>query len=158
VNRNAGPGDEIALRGKASVDVNVRWLAAMPLAGKIEVIHNGVVVASRDASATPGASVPLQASIDFGESGWICARRMDAKGHQLHTGAVYVIVGNAPVRASSAAADFFVRFIDNLIRQTSPGGPWSSFLPHERDAAQARYRRAKTIYEQIAAEARSHSR
>jgi hypothetical protein len=157
VNRNAGPGDEIALRRKTSVDVNVRWSAAMPLAGRIEVIHNGVVVASRDASATPGRSVSLQASIDFAESGWICARRMDAKGHQLHTGAVYAIVGNAPVRASSADADFFVRFIDNLIRQTSPGGAWSGFFPQERDAAQARYRRAKTIYERIAAEARSHS-
>jgi hypothetical protein len=157
VNRNAAPGDEIFLAGKRAVTVDVRWSAAAPLSGKMEVVRNGVVVASREASAAPGRPASLQASVDLSESSWICARRVDAKGHQVHTGAVYVTIGHAPVRANSADADFFVRFIDNLIRQTSPGGAWSSFFPHERDAAQARYRRAKAIYERIAAEARARA-
>jgi hypothetical protein len=50
-----------------------------------------------------------------------------------------------------------VSFIDNLIRQTSAGGAWSSFFTHDREAAQARYSRARAIYERIAAEARGRS-
>jgi hypothetical protein len=157
VNRTAAPGDEISLTEKGPVAVDVRWSASAPFTGKIEVVRNGVVVASQEASAAPARPASLHTSVDLNESGWICARRVDAKGHQVHTGAVYVTIGHAPVRASSADADFFVRFIDNLIRKTSPGGAWSSFFPHERDAAQARYRRAKTIYERIAAEARARA-
>ena len=150
VNRKTGPGDEIFLDGKCAVDADVRWSAATPLEGRIELVRNGVVVAKRDAPAP----ADLHARIDFAESGWIAARRMDAKGHQTHTGAVYVTVNHAPVRASSADADFFLRFIDNLIRQTLPGGEWGSFFAKDREAAQSRYRQARAIYEQIAVEAR----
>jgi len=82
---------------------------------------------------------------------------MNAHGHQLQTGSVFVTVNHAPVRTSAADADFFVSFIDNLIRQTSAGGAWSSFFTHDREAAQARYSRARAIYERIAAEARGRS-
>jgi len=155
VNGTNAPGDEMRLSGKGSVNANVRWSAATPLSGRIELVRNGTVVASRDASAHPGAPATLSATITFDDSGWIAARRIDAKGHQVHTGAVYVTVNSAPVRASSADAEFFVCFIDNLLRQTSPGVAWGSFFAHDRDAAQARYRRARGIYERIAAEARA---
>jgi hypothetical protein len=155
VNAKAAPGDDVALRGKGSVEVDARWSAAVPLTGRIELVRNGVVVASREASAAPGSPAILHATIDFTESGWICGRRTDAKGHQLHTGAIYVSLNGEPVRASSADADFFVRFIDNLIQRTAPGGAWSGFLDHDRDAAHARYRRAKGIYQRIADEART---
>jgi len=108
------------------------------------------VAASREATA-PATFIT---KVQFAQSGWIAARRMDAKGHQLQTGAVYVTVGGAPIRASAADADFFVQFIDNLIRQTSPGGSWAGFFTHDRDAAQDRYRRAKAIYQRIAEESR----
>jgi hypothetical protein len=152
VNGQSGPGDEIALAKPGRVAVNVSWSATAPLSGRIEIVRNGVVVAGRDVS---GTSAALHATLDFPESGWICARRMDAKGHEVHTGAVYVTVSGAPVRASSADADFFVRFIDNLIAHTSPGGTWNHFFAHDLDAAQARYRRAREIYVRIAAEARA---
>jgi len=42
-----------------------------------------------------------------------------------------------------------------LLDIASTGGPWNGFFPHERDAAQARYRRAKTICEGIANETRA---
>jgi hypothetical protein len=155
VNATAAPGDDVALSGKGSVEVDARWSAAAPLTGRIDLVRNGVVVAGREASAAPGSPMSLRAAVDFTESGWICARRTDSKGHQLHTGAIYVSVNGAPVRASSADADFFVRFIDNLIRQTSPGGAWTAFLDHDREAAHARYRRAKAIYVRIAEEARA---
>ena len=150
VNGKVGPGDELSLDVKGSVEVDARWSATAPLEGRIELVRNGVVVAARDASVP----ADLHARVDFNDSGWIAARRMDPHGHQLHTGAVFVSVNKAPVRASAADADFFVRSIDNLIRQTSAGGAWSNFLAHDREAAQSRYRRAKGVYERIAAEAR----
>jgi len=155
VNGNASPGDEIALTAKGRVKVAALWTAATPLSGRIEIVRNGKVVASRNASAAPGHPAALHSTLDFSESGWICARRMDSKGHQVHTGAVFVTVNRAPIRASSADADFFVQFIDNLIRQTSPGGAWNHFFARDLSAAQTRYRRAREIYVRIASEARS---
>ncbi len=152
VNGQSGPGDEIALARPGRVAVDVKWSATAPLSGRVEIVRNGVVAAGREAS---GTSAALHATLDFPESGWICARRMDSKGHEVHTGAVYVTVNGAPVRASSADADFFVQFIDNLLARTSPGGTWNHFFAHELDAAQARYRRAREIYVRIAADARA---
>jgi hypothetical protein len=155
VNKKATPGDEIALAGKGRVEVDARWSAALPLSGSIVIVRNGQVVASQEASAKPEHPATLHTTLDFPESGWICARRMDAKGHQVHTGAVYVTVSGAPVRASSADAEFFIQFIDNLIRRTSPAGEWNHFFARDLSAAQSRYRRAREIYVRIAAEARS---
>ena len=158
VDGKAGPGDEISLNAKGSVTVELRWKAVTPFGGRIEVVRNGMVAAGVQAPPIPRGQLVLRTKVNFDQSGWIAARRIDAKGHHLHTGAVYVTVNHAPVRASSGDAEFFVQFIDNLIRQTSPGGDWSQFLAHDRDAAQARYRRAKAIYERIAAEARHQAK
>src|SRR5205085_4569789 len=88
VNGTNAPGDEVRLSGKGSVKAEVRWSAATPLSGRIELVRNGTVVASRDVSAGPGAPAILSATITFDDSGWMAARRMDAKGHQVHTGAI----------------------------------------------------------------------
>jgi hypothetical protein len=74
-------------------------------------------------------------------------------GHQTHTGAVFVIVHGQPIRASASDAEFFVKWINNLIQQTSPGGAWTMFLTNDREAAQARYRKARAIFEERAREA-----
>jgi hypothetical protein len=155
VNGKASPGGEIALTAKGQVKVDALWTATTPLSGRIEIVRNGEVVASRNVSAAPGRSAALSATLDFSDSGWICVRRTGGNGHQVHTGAVYVSVNGAPIRASSADADFFVQFIDNLIRQTSPGGAWNHFFAHDLSAAQARYRQAREVYVRIAADARS---
>ena len=78
---------------------------------------------------------------------------MDSNGHQVHTGAVFVTVNNAPVRASVEDANFYVDWMDNLLTKTSPGGDWNSYFPTNLAAAQARYQAAKAIYQQIALEA-----
>jgi hypothetical protein len=155
VNARVGPGEEIAFAAKGRVEVDACWTAALPLLGRIELVRNGTVVVSRDASVAPGAPSCLHATVDFGESSWLCARRMDAKGHQLHTGAVYISVAGTPVRASSADADFFVQLIDNLIQRTSPGREWNRFFVHNLATAQDRYRRARAIYVRIGDEARA---
>ena len=153
VNGSATPGDEIKLTGSGSVPVTVTWTANQNLSGTIELVSNGVVVASRQASAAAGNPVSLSATVNFTRSGWLAARRMGNNGHQLHTAAVFVTVDNAPVRASVEDAQFFVQWIDNLLTKTSPGGVWSSYFVNSRTAAQARYQSAKALYQQIALEA-----
>ena len=100
VNDSATPGDEIKLTGGGSVPVTIQWTANQNLTGTIELVSNGVVVASKQASVAPGASASLSATVDFTKSGWLAARRMGSNGHEVHTGAVFVTVNNKPVRAS----------------------------------------------------------
>lgn len=168
VNGDATPGDEIALSGGDSIPVDVIWTATQTITGgRIELVHDGIVVASEQATVTPTTPVTLTAIVDFANSGWLAARRMDAAGeHRLQTGAVFVIVDGKPVRVSADDANFYVQWMDNLLTRTSPGGAWASYFTDEfssdnptcppegcRAAAQARYSQAKAIYQQIALEA-----
>ena len=153
VNGSSAPGDEIKLTGAGTVQVNIQWIANQNLSGTIELVQNGIVVASRQASVAAGAPASLSTTVDFAKSGWLAARRMGSNGHQVHTGAVFVTVNNAPVRASVADAEFYVQWMDNLLEKTSPGGAWSSYFVNSRSAAQARYQSAKAMYQQIASEA-----
>ena len=154
VNGSSTPGDEIKLTGAGTVQVNIQWIATQNLSGTIELVQNGIVVASRQASVAAGAPASLTATVDFANSGWLAARRMGSSGHQVHTGAVFVTVNNAPVRASAADAEFYVHWMDNLLQKTSPGGSWSSYFVNSRSAAQARYQAAKAMYQQIASGSR----
>jgi hypothetical protein len=134
--------------------VRVEWRSLKNAVGRIEVVQNGSVVASQTADVAPGSPAAFETTVEFQKSGWLAARRMDwQNGHQTHTGAVYVIVKGQPIRASAADAEFYVKWIDNLIQQTSPGGAWSTFLSHDREAAQVRYRKARGIFEERAREA-----
>jgi hypothetical protein len=100
VNGKASPGDEIKLRGTGTIKVEVKWTSTRKLTGRIELVCNGKVLATQEGTARPGEPVILKTSQTFKESSWICARRMDDKGHQSHTAPVYITVRNAPIRAS----------------------------------------------------------
>ena len=136
-----------------SLPVTVQWTATQNFSGTIEVVSNGVVVASQQASVTSGAPVTFNTTVNFPKSGWVAARRMGSDGHQVHTAAVFVIVNNAPIRASAADAQYFVQWMDNLLTKTAPGGAWNSFFPTNLTQAQARYQAAKAIFQQRAADA-----
>ena len=154
VNNSASPGDEIKLTGAGSVQVSIQWTANQTLTGTIELVQNGVVVASQPASVSQGVPASLNTTVNFANSGWLAARRMDSiKGHMVHTAAVFVTINNAPVRASVADAQFYVGWMDNLLTKTSPGGAWNQYFPTNLVAAQARYSAAKALYQQIALEA-----
>jgi hypothetical protein len=153
VNGTATPGDEVDLAAAGSVPVSVTWTANQSISGTLELVANGVVVASQAASVTATAPVTLSATVPFPQSGWIVARRMGTSGHVVHTAAVFVIVGGAPIRASASDAAFYVSWMDNLLQKTSPGGDWASFFPTSRSAAQARYQAARSLFQQIQAEA-----
>jgi len=158
VNETASPGEEVQLAGRGTVRVSIRWSSVKNLTGRVELVRKGRVVGSRKGSASPDLPLIFQTTQDFAHSGWLCARRMDEKGHQTHSGAVFIIIKGKPIRTRSSDAEYFVRWIDNLIQQTSPGGAWSEYFPHDRDAAQSRYRQAREIYKRIAKEAQSQPR
>jgi hypothetical protein len=158
VNGKSLPGDEIGLAAEGPVRVRIEWRSLKKAIGRIELVQDGAVVASKTAEAGPGSPAVFETTVDFRQSGWLAARRMDwQNGHQTQTGAVFVIVHGQPIRASASDAEFFVKWIDNLIRQTSPDGAWSTFLAHDREAAQARYREARAIFADRAREAQGQA-
>jgi hypothetical protein len=153
VNGTNGPGDEIQLTNTGNVQVTVQWTAQANLSGTIELVKNGVVVGSLEASAGPGVPATLSTTVGFTNSGWLCARRMGNGEHAVQASAVFVTVNHAPVRASVDDAQFYVQWMDNLLALTSPGGAWSSYFVTNRAEAQARYSAARAVYQQIASEA-----
>jgi hypothetical protein len=158
INGASTPGDELNLPAKAPVKVRIEWTSLKDNIGRIELVQNGAVVASQTAQAGPGKPAVFETTVDVPKSGWLAARRMDwQNGHQTQTGAVFILVGGQPIRASASDAEFFVKWIDNLIQQTSPGGAWSSYLGDERDAAQARYREARAIFVQREQDAKTQA-
>ena len=122
VNGTNGPGDEIQLTNAGNVQVTVQWTAQANLSGTIELVKNGVVVNSLQASAGPGAPATLSATVGFTNSGWLCARRMDNGEHAVQASAIFVTVNHSSIRASVDDAQFYVQWMDNLLALTSPGG------------------------------------
>jgi O-glycosyl hydrolase len=153
VNGTATPGDSIRLNNKGALGVEVKWTSVSEQTGRIELVLNGKVVATQKGTAKQGEPMILKTSLPIKESSWICARRMDDKGHRSHTAPVYVSLKNAPVRASAEDARYFITWIDKTIANTSPGGPWNKYFTHDLDVVQNRYLQARAIYEQIAMEA-----
>jgi len=153
VNGKYQPGDDIRMKDKGTVWVEVKWTAVRPQTGRLELVYNGKVVAAEQGTAQPDKPILLKANQSLTESGWLCARRMDENGHQTHTSPVYVTVNNKPVRASATDAMYFVRWIDNLLEQTSPGQEWNQYFTHDLEVVQGRYARAREIYLRIAKEA-----
>jgi len=152
INGVNGPGDEIKLKGKETVEIDVNWTSVKTLTGQIEIVCNGKVIAKMDGTAKSGEPVQMKISLKVNQSSWICARRMDENGHQSHTSPVYMTVRNAPVRASAEDARYFVKWIDNILVNITPGGPWNQYFTSDLDTVQKRYQKARGIYEKIAAE------
>jgi hypothetical protein len=48
---------------------------------------------------------------------------------------------------------YFIKWIDETLVNTDPGGPWNIYFTHDLDIVQSRYRQARKIYEEIAREA-----
>jgi O-glycosyl hydrolase len=150
----AGPGDEINLTREATLGIEVTWTSKLEQNGSIEVVCNGVVIASQKGPASPAYPLILKTSSAFNQSSWICARRMNEQGHQSHTAPVYITVDNAPVRASAEDAQYFIEWIDNILVNIAPGGSWNQYFTQDLDVVQSRYHQARTVYESIEKEAK----
>lgn len=153
VNGSASPGDEVKLTGTGSVQVDIQWTAIEALSGTIELVQNGMVVSSTPATVNSGTGATMSGTVSFSRSGWLAARRMSSRGHEVQTSAVFVTINNAPIRTSADDANFYVAWMDNLLAMTSPGGAWNSYFPTSLAAAQGRYQAARAVYEQIALDA-----
>jgi hypothetical protein len=158
VNNSSGPGDEIKLEKKGNVNVNVIWTSITDQEGSIEIVCNGKVVAKQQATVSPGKPGVLNIDLPVGESGWICARRMNSSGHQSHTAPVFVIIGNKPVRASAEDAEYFVRWIENTLANIEDDGPWRKYFTGNIETVRERYLKAAGIYRNIVKESlKSHN-
>jgi hypothetical protein len=157
VNDSSGPGDEIKLRGKGEVNINVIWTSIEEQEGTIEIVCNGKIVAKREAFASQGKPAILNIDLPVEKSSWICARRMNTNGHQSHTAPVYITIDNRPVRASSEDAEYYVRWIENILANIQNNEPWSIYFKKDTDTVKARYQKAAEIFRKIADEARQYT-
>lgn len=149
VNGKYGPGDELKFAGKTDLGVSVNWTTTTAMAGRIELVCNGKVVATQTGKAALGEPLLLTAKVPFEKSGWIIARRMDDNGHQSHTAATFITINNKPVRASADDARFFIQWIDQILENTAPGGKWNNYFSTDLDTIRQRYTQAKIIYQGI---------
>ncbi len=154
VDGNKMPGSEISVPDGRKFELEVKWNSASHLSGVVEIVHNGKVIDSIRAVLKPGESAVLKSRIDVRESGWVCARRMDENGHQLHTAPVYFKVAGKPVRASKTDALFFVSWMDNLLDKIKPGGEWNHYFDRDLKTIKRRYLRARHVYQKIADESK----
>ena len=155
VNGILNPGDELKLKNKGIIGVEVKWTANKEIDGRIELVYNGKVVATQAGLVKPGIPVILNTKQLFAQSGWLCARRMDDKGHQTHTAPVYVFVNNKLIRTSVEDAQYFVKWIDNILTNIAPDGLWSKYYTHDLNLVQNRYKQAREMYAKISREAQN---
>ncbi|MEX2231979.1 MAG: CehA/McbA family metallohydrolase [Cyclobacteriaceae bacterium] len=158
INGNYSPGDEIKFQNKTSISVQAKWTVAKELKGRIELVSNGKVLGSISGTAKPGEPLMMKANTEITRSSWICVRRMDENGHQTHSAPVYITIANKPVRASPEDAQYFIRWIDNVLEKTASGGEWSRYFTHDQETVRARYRKARDIYNTILLEAQPESK
>lgn len=154
VNETEGPGKSIRFKKEGKVRIQVIWSVTKETYGMVELVSNGRVIAREKGIARPGAPLILASTRAFSKSGWICARRMDSLGrvHFLHTSPVYVYVNDLPIRASARDANYFVVWINNILKRIEPGGPWNLYFPNDLETVKAHYLKARRIYSGIASE------
>jgi len=104
-------GSVLDIRSGQSLDVAVT--ANLPEAGRMELIVNGRVEESADVGAGANSK---NFTVVLTQSAWIAVR---APG--FHTSPIYVRIDGRPIRASASDADYFARYIDDLLRQIDAG-------------------------------------
>ncbi|HEY6977507.1 MAG TPA: CehA/McbA family metallohydrolase [Chitinophagaceae bacterium] len=153
INGNYGPGDEIKFKNQGTISVEVIWTTAKESTGRIELISNGKVIASMEGTAKPGIPLVLKTTAVITKSSWLCARRMNGGEHASHSAAAYITIDNHPIHASADDAQFFISWIDNILKNIEPSGKWNRYFTHDLDVVRQRYIKARDIYSNIAAKA-----
>ena len=137
-------GETIALATPGEVRVQTKAEAAMPLS-KVEVVHNGVVVAGREVEPS-GRAAMLDQTVLVTKSGWLGARVYGAGGAQAHTSPIYIEVAGQRMR-SKEDATYFLEWIDRLETKftaddRAPSPELRAHVKRQLDAARAVYRKA----------------
>ena len=108
----------------------------------LEIIVNGVAVAKRTVVAD-GTLREVSVDIPIEKSSWVAARILPSS----HTNPVFVIVGDKPVRASRASAEWCLAAVNQCWTQKA-----SRIGPAEIDEARAAYESAREMYRKIIGE------
>ena len=148
VNQKYGPGEETNMN-KGDVSISVKWSSLIPATGTIELVLNGKIIATHTGNAAAGKPLLLNIKKPITESGWLCARRMDANEHQTHTAPVFITVDKKPMKANPDDVNFFIHWIDNILENIKPGGKWRNYFPETIDSIERRYLKAKTVYQRM---------
>jgi hypothetical protein len=132
-------GSEVALDGPRPVELELR--AELAGATEIEILVNGEVKARVPAAA--GTST-AKANVTIERSSWVVARTK-----RVLTSPIYVLVGDAPVRASAADACYLVKYIDRLkaIANQAVRPEQAIYLGSEKPGTFAVYDAAKVEFE-----------
>ena len=104
-------GDTIVLTVPGEVRVQARAESAASIS-RIEVVHNGIVVANGGVEAT-GRSASVDQVVRIDTSGWLGARVYGTGVSQAHTSPIYVDVAGGRVSSDGDAA-YFLEWIDRL--------------------------------------------
>jgi hypothetical protein len=121
----------------------VGWRGPLGKVKKVELVVNGVAVASQDVAADDKEH-EITFEVPIERSSWVALRHTP----QMHTNPVNVLVGGKPIRASRQSALWCVGVIEQLWRVRK-----SDIAAHERDEANRTFLQAIEKYRQIAAEA-----
>ena len=158
--KSTGQTLELPKAGNVTVTAKVAFAAEMPLgtsvgaswpreAGaptgprRVELIVNGVAVASKDVPADDRIH-DLEFEVPIERSSWVALRHFP----QMHTNPVTVRVAGEPIRASRESALWCAACIEQLWRARG-----NAIHPDEREAAHAKFLEAIDVYRKIAAEA-----
>ena len=85
----------------------------------------------------------LTFDVPIKESSWIAARILPS----AHTNPVFALVGEKPIRASRASAEWCLNAVNQCWTQKAP-----AIRPSERPAARAAYDHAREVYKRLIAE------
>jgi len=110
---------------------------------KVELIVNGMPVASKEIAADGSTSDVMFDNIPIDRSSWVAMRILPSS----HTNPVFVIVNDKPIRASKKSAQWCLDGVDAC---------WKSkerfYKPAEKEDAKAAYEHAREVYRKIVEE------
>lgn len=144
---DALPGDELRLP-EGGGEVALELESRAPRETTVEVVVNGVVHAT---TVLPAGEARGLVRVRVARSSWIAARTPKA-----HSGPLYALVGDRPIRASVASAKDELAQLDDLAEQVSLpsfGDGVPAQVESERTAALALIRKARSAFEKIRDEA-----
>jgi hypothetical protein len=147
-------GDDIALPGGArALTARVSLRSIVPVE-RLEVVGNGVVVASVPLSAG-GTSADATLSLPVERSGWYTLRAWSSGAAEpvldiypfATTSPIYVTVGGRPVR-SAADSRYFVAWIERVEKAAAAHAGWND--EKEKAEVLGRLASAKAVFERLA--------
>jgi len=104
----------------------------------VELVVNGVAVARQEITAD-GVLRPIAFDYKVDRSSWIAMRILPSS----HTNPIFALVGDKPIRASKASAEWCLRAVDQCWRQKE-----ARIRIEERGEAQRAYEFARSAYRQ----------